>query len=89
VGFDDIRMAEFLTPPLTTIQMSQTELARLAFDALLKEVQRERPAPDGTEFHLKTQLILRSSTTFPPSRTLTKSRSSQQRVTPTRAAVKE
>jgi LacI family transcriptional regulator len=62
VGFDDIRMAEFLTPPLTTVQMSQSELARLAFEALLKEVRRETPVPEGTEYVLKTRLILRSST---------------------------
>ena len=66
VGFDDIRMAEFMTPPLTTIQMSQSELARLAFEALLKEVKRETPAPDGTEFRLKTRLVLRSSTALSP-----------------------
>jgi LacI family transcriptional regulator len=75
VGFDDIRMAEFLTPPLTTVQMSQSELARLAFEALLKEVKRETPAPEGTEYVLKTRLVLRSSTTFPPSHTQPKSRS--------------
>ena len=74
VGFDDIRMADYMIPPLTTIQMSQTELATLAFDALLKEVKRETPAPHGTEFVLKTRLILRSSTTFPPSHGQMKSR---------------
>lgn len=66
VGFDDIRMAEFLTPPLTTVQMSQSELARLAFEALLKEVKRETPIPEGSEYVLKTHLVLRNSTTFPP-----------------------
>jgi LacI family transcriptional regulator len=66
IGFDDIRMAEFLTPPLTTVQMSQSELARLAFEALLKEVKRETPVPEGTEYVLKTRLVLRNSTTFPP-----------------------
>src|SRR5262249_9321859 len=35
VGFDDIRLAEFITPPLTTVQMSQKELASIAFQALL------------------------------------------------------
>jgi LacI family transcriptional regulator len=65
VGFDDTRLAEFMIPPLTTVQMSQTELARLAFDALLKEVKRETPAPEGTEYVLKTHLVLRSSTAFP------------------------
>jgi LacI family transcriptional regulator len=65
VGFDDTRLADFMIPPLTTIQMSQRELARLAFDALYKEVKREIPSPNGTEYTLKTQLILRNSTTFP------------------------
>jgi LacI family transcriptional regulator len=74
VGFDDTRLADFMIPPLTTIQMSQTELARLAFDALYKEVKRETPLPGGTEYTLKTQLILRSSTTFPPGSRLIKSR---------------
>src|SRR5437667_6332901 len=27
VGFDDVRLAQFMTPPLTTVQMSQTEVA--------------------------------------------------------------
>jgi LacI family transcriptional regulator, galactose operon repressor len=62
IGFDDIRLAQFVLPPLTTIQMSQAELARLAFFALLKEVQREAPAPEGTEYHLRTSLVLRQST---------------------------
>jgi LacI family transcriptional regulator len=71
IGFDDIRMAEFLTPPLTTVQMSQSELARLAFEALLKEVKRETPAPEGTEYVLKTRLVLRNSTAFPSNHTTT------------------
>jgi LacI family transcriptional regulator len=29
VGFDDIRLTEFTTPPLTTVQMSQKELANI------------------------------------------------------------
>lgn len=65
IGFDDTRLADFMIPPLTTIQMSQKEIATLAFNALLKEVQRSTPSLEGTEYVLKTQLILRSSTTFP------------------------
>ena len=64
IGFDDIRIAEFLIPPLTTIQMSQSELAKLAFEALLKEVKQETPLPEGSEYILKTRLVLRSSTAF-------------------------
>jgi len=79
VGFDDTRLADFMIPPLTTIQMSQTEIARLAFDALFKEVKRETPAPSGTEYNLKTQLILRRSTTFPPNGAHTKWRARSKR----------
>ena len=31
IGFDDIRLAQFVLPALTTVQMSQADLARLAF----------------------------------------------------------
>ncbi len=62
VGFDDIRMAQFMLPPLTTVQMSQAELARMAFHALLSDVRRDSPAPNGTEYVLKTNLVLREST---------------------------
>jgi DNA-binding LacI/PurR family transcriptional regulator len=63
-----------MIPPLTTIQMSQAELATLAFNALLKEVKREAPTPNGTEYVLNTQLILRNSTTFPSNDNQVKSR---------------
>jgi LacI family transcriptional regulator len=88
VGFDDTRLADFMIPPLTTVQMSQKELARLAFDALLKETQREIPSPEGTEYGLKTQLILRNSTAFPPSHGVVKSRPTSKRAVPTGVARK-
>jgi LacI family transcriptional regulator len=66
IGFDDIRLSEFVLPPLTTVQMSQAELARLAFYALLADVQRESPSATGTEYRLKTSLILRDSTARAP-----------------------
>lgn len=62
IGFDDIRLAQFITPPLTTVKMSQTEIARLAFHALLSELQRKNSAPDGSEYVLRTSLVLRDST---------------------------
>jgi LacI family transcriptional regulator, galactose operon repressor len=62
IGFDDIRLAQFVIPPLTTIQMSQAELARLAFNALMTDVERETPTPNGSEYILKTNLVLREST---------------------------
>ena len=66
VGFDDIRLSQFVIPALTTIQMSQSDLARQAFDALFAEVQRETPSPNGSEYMLKTNLLLRDSTGVAP-----------------------
>ena len=66
VGFDDIRLAQFVLPPLTSVRMSQSELARLAFHALLSDVQRKTPAPNGTEYVMQTSLVLRESTALAP-----------------------
>jgi LacI family transcriptional regulator len=63
VGFDDIRLTEFTTPPLTTVQMSQHELATIAFKALLNEVDQPRPQERHT-YELVTSLVLRRSTAF-------------------------
>jgi LacI family transcriptional regulator len=66
IGFDDIRLAQFIIPPLTTVKMSQTEIARLAFHALISEVQRKSVSPDGSEYILRTSLVLRDSTAMAP-----------------------
>ena len=66
IGFDDVRLAQFMSPPLTTVQMSQAELGRLAFKALLAEVEREIPTLHGTEYILRTNLLLRKSTAMAP-----------------------
>jgi len=62
IGFDNIRITQYMLPPLTTIEMSQSELARIAFRALLEDVQRKTPNPKGTEYVLQTSLVLREST---------------------------
>jgi LacI family transcriptional regulator, galactose operon repressor len=62
IGFDDIKLAQFVLPPLTTVRMSQTELARLAFNALLTELESEEVSEHGTEYVLETSLVLRDST---------------------------
>jgi DNA-binding LacI/PurR family transcriptional regulator len=62
VGFDDIRLAQFMTPPLTTVQMSQKELARIAFRALLNELGPESQSTPRSQYVLTTSLVLRRST---------------------------
>ena len=67
VGFDDIRLSQFTTPPLTTVQMSQTLLAEYAFQALRRAVEGTSAGPAGNEYELMTTLVLRRSTAPAPS----------------------
>ena len=65
IGFDDIRLAQFMVLPLTTVQMSQTRLAELAFKALLAKAEPENYSEE--QYHLQTSLVLRASTAQPGS----------------------
>ena len=65
VGFDDIHLTEFTIPPLTTVRMSQHELAKIAFQALLNEVDEPR-AQQPHKYELITNLVLRRSTALAP-----------------------
>jgi LacI family transcriptional regulator len=62
IGFDDIRLAQFVIPPLTTVQMSQTELATTAFRALMNEVTSDQAAHHRSEYRLDTGLLRRRTT---------------------------
>jgi LacI family transcriptional regulator, galactose operon repressor len=66
VGFDDIHLAAFTTPPLTTVQMSQHDLAKIAFNALLHEVEYVSSSPERHNYELVTNLVLRRSTALAP-----------------------
>ena len=68
VGFDNIHLAEFTIPPLTTVQMSQHDLAKIAFDALLHEVEYSSASPERHNYELVTSLVLRRSTALAPIR---------------------
>lgn len=68
VGFDDIRLARFMIPPLTSVQMSQVEIAEIAFTALLQCVEGECTGLSGEVAVLQTNLILRGSTAMAPAR---------------------
>lgn len=66
VGFDDIKLAQFMAPPLTTVQMSQTEIARLSFSALLDSLKPTQPENEQQVYSMKTNLVLRHSTALAP-----------------------
>ena len=68
VGFDDIRLAQFINPPLTTIHMSQAEIAETAFTALLDFVEYGSTGTSNEVRIIKTDLVLRHSTALAPHR---------------------
>jgi LacI family transcriptional regulator len=68
VGFDDIRLAQFIIPPLTTVQMSQAHIAEAAFAALFESVEEGHPRSSGQGTLIKTKLVLRRSTALGPYR---------------------
>jgi DNA-binding LacI/PurR family transcriptional regulator len=59
VGFDDIRLARFTTPPLTTIYEPDVDHGRLAAEMLMALIQGKTPV----ERHIKlaTRLVVRQS----------------------------
>lgn len=59
VGFDDIRLAEFTEPPLTTVRLSRKELGERAFHALLSNLDGK---PLRHESKLETHLVVRETT---------------------------
>ena len=66
IGFDDIQVAQFMTPPLTTVQMSQTEIASLSFSGLLDSLEPSRDGSIRQVYSIKTNLVLRHSTALAP-----------------------
>ena len=66
VGLDDVAFAEFTLPPLTTIRLSRTDLARAAFEALRQQAEDPHNPKMQREFLVSTSLVVRGSTAAPP-----------------------
>lgn len=62
IGYDDIELARYLTPPLTTIHQPQEELCRKAVDTLLARIQGADDEP--RLITLEPTLIQRESVRF-------------------------
>jgi LacI family transcriptional regulator len=71
IGFDDIHLAEFVYPPLTTVRMSRHDLARAAFSALRSHVEPMHARAKKT-WPIPTKLTVRQSTGYPPGTALSK-----------------
>jgi LacI family xylobiose transport system transcriptional regulator len=65
IGFDDLPIARWVGPPLTTVRQPLTEMAEAAARLVLDLGRGRRPSTDRVE--LATSLVARSSTA-PPSR---------------------
>jgi DNA-binding LacI/PurR family transcriptional regulator len=73
IGFDDIHLAEFVYPPLTTVRMSRKDLARGAFESLSSVIEK-RETSRRDNWLIPTQLIVRESTARPPESPVRKAR---------------
>ncbi len=59
VGFDDVPLARYLDPPLTTVRLPASELATRASKMLIQIIQGEKPSEK--QVLLESQLIVRQS----------------------------
>jgi len=60
IGFDDIEIADILHPPLTTLRLSRSDLAKIFFKSL--EALRLQPHSQGQQYSIKPSLVIREST---------------------------
>ncbi len=69
VGFDNLDIAAFTIPPLTTIDQSGVEMGRVAAEMLLDMVEHDeadQPPPDRADVVLEPALVIRRTTSRPP-----------------------
>jgi DNA-binding LacI/PurR family transcriptional regulator len=63
VGFDDIPLASYASPPLTSVRMSAGDVGSTAFDALFRLIGGDRL--EGDLYQVPTTLVVRQSTAKP------------------------
>ncbi len=73
ICLDDCQFAEWMAPPVTTVQISVRDFARTAVDVLQSMIENPLPPLPRNEFKIPTTLIVRGSTSYPPGRALPKS----------------
>ena len=60
VGYDDIELARYMTPPLTTIHQPKDELGELAIDVLIHRMAASA-RKNSSAFSLTPELVVRGS----------------------------
>ena len=62
MGFDDIALASYVCPPLTTIAQPKIEMGQKAMEMALALMRTEDPIAEGfSDLTLKGELIIRES----------------------------
>ena len=59
IGYDDIRIAELVSPTLTTLRVSGTEIGTKTMQMLLEQIEVEAAEPK--EIYIRPELIVRAS----------------------------
>jgi DNA-binding LacI/PurR family transcriptional regulator len=62
VGFDDIWLAQFTEPPLTTVRLPVQDIAEKSCHALLSSIDKKQHTVESVDYTVKTRLIIREST---------------------------
>ncbi len=65
IGFDDIHLAEYTIPPLTTVRMSCKDLALRAVNLLMEQLQPVPGRSNVSHPKIDTKLVVRQTTGLP------------------------
>jgi DNA-binding LacI/PurR family transcriptional regulator len=65
VGFDDLDIAPYMIPPLTTIRQSGVTMGQMAATLLLDMIEQERDGTHVEDIVLTPTLVVRESTAPP------------------------
>lgn len=60
IGFDNIKLSSFMTPPLTTIEQNRKLIGQKAADVLVSLIE-DKPIDEPYEIRIPTRLIMRNS----------------------------
>lgn len=69
IGFDDVEIAAYFIPPLTTIHQPRREIGKIAAEMLVESIKRNGSDSDGLSLApqiVPVELIVRESTCPPP-----------------------
>lgn len=62
IGFDDVAVAAYFAPPLTTMRQPREDIGRVATTTLIDIIEGEIPAGEPVHITLRAELVVREST---------------------------